>query len=240
MNTFVPKAVPATLQALDPLSQVQLCVVWVLQNVFSADRAFPWLSDAKTTAVHIVPERIEFGDVPVKPAIVVKMGGSQATNMAMGHQMTTLVHTGDQVKADLESSMVVLDCVSPEPIEARRIAWIGRSALRGLRTVIQRNAGIHAIGDRISVEPVSPTAEGVIYGAGEQKFMSCKVMAPFYFADNWTVSYLNTVPMMKMELSLRSERSGRITHIHDPQNRPPRIPEGEHRDDVLVTVAQEM
>ena len=239
MNSFVPNAAPAGLKDLDPLTQVQLCVVWLLQTVFSDQASFKWEPDEKTTGIHIVPENIKFGDVPVKPAIVVKVGGTQSANMIMGQQSDTEIVTGNQIKIDLENSVLVLDCVSSQPIEARRIAWIARSCVRGLRSVIQRNSGIHAIGDRISLEAVSPTAEGVVYGAGEQKFMSCKVVAPFQFTDNWTVRYLNTIPLYATELKLREVRSNRITHLYDPQSRPPRIPNGERRDVVKATVAQE-
>ena len=226
---------------LDPLTFVQLNLVWLLRVVFSSQEQgdLKYSKDKTQTEIWVVPERVDFEKMQKLPTIVVKMGGSSSTNLALGHQLAQYPHTGDQAKVDLEQSNIVFHCISEEPLEARRMAWIARSSIRGLRTVIHRKVGIHSIGDRVAVEPISPVENGIVYNGGKVDFFSARVVAPFHFPDNWTVQFLNTVPLFQVELGLRQTSSSRIKHIWDGQSiKPHRIGEGQHRKPVRVAVSQ--
>jgi len=228
---------------LDPLTFIQLNVVWLLRVVFEGQKVgdLKYTKDKAQTEMWVVSERIDFDKMQKLPSIVVKMGGTSSANLALGQQLTQYIHTGDQAKVDLELSNMIFHCISEEPLEARRLAWIARSAVRGLRTVLNRRVGLHNIGDRVAIEPIAPVENGIVYNGGKADFFSAKVVVPFHFPDNWTVQFLNTVPLYQIELGLRQTRSSRITHIWDGQSsKPRRVEDGDHRKPVRITASQQL
>lgn len=206
----------------DPLRHYTRVFVRFLQYCFSSfDKgSYRWELDESLTDVIIsANQRVAREAVEKKPAVLVMRGGFGQGNLSLDQFKGYDPATAKRSHTDLVQASVTINCLAAEPDEASRIAWICYQAIETLRRTLMK-AGMHKVGEGMSVSPETPPGSLVQPEAGEPITM-VSVNVPFFFQRFWSVEPVDKKLLTEIDLAVRSQ-----LNIPAPGPNPVRVPGG--------------
>jgi len=93
--------------------------------------------------------------------------------------------TGKRTHTDLLTGSFVMNCLSPEGLEAERLAVITAKAIRFYRRNLQK-AGFFHIGALVQVGAETPPGS-LLEGDSASDWVNVPVTFPIYYQEEWTV-----------------------------------------------------
>lgn len=187
----------------DPLFHVtRLCLVF-LQNLFKTaprESGLQWDEDEELSQIIIQDEAPINADlVNKRPAIVSVLSGVQFAGIALDQLRDLDLKTGSRVHTDMVSGNITFNCLSRVKVRARKIGWlVGRHVWILRRELLL--AGLHDIGQRINVGPVSPPGAVINGDPGEIRMVPTAV--PFHFQWTERVTPMNLQVMEGVKVTL--------------------------------------
>jgi hypothetical protein len=109
--------------------------------------------------------------------------------------------TGTKRHTDLISATMVVNCLSREGVEARRIAWMVGYFTRALKLMLMK-AGLHRVGEEVQYSAES--APGSIVQPDPGEIVMVSVSLPFYAQNTWSVAPIDKTLLRQVEIALRS------------------------------------
>ena len=189
----------------DPLLFYTRLFVRFLQLVFATFEkgSYKWSADDNATDILITAETHITREVAEKnPAIIVTRGPVTFGNMSLDQFKAFDPITGKRTHSDITASSVNYNCISSQGLEAGRIAHIASYATRALKRSLMA-AGIHRVGEELSIGPESPPGALIQGDPGESVVVSVNV--PFYFPQTWTIEPIDKVLLKDLAIALTSE-----------------------------------
>lgn len=189
----------------EPLFHFTRVYLLFLQGLFQQfpEGSYRWSDDAKLSEIVItdqcpIPrERIE-----QRPAIVAMRGPAQFGNLTLDQMRTVDAKTGMKERTDLVACTMSLNVIAKMGPECQRIAWIIMSRIRGMKELIQR-AGLHKVGDDVSIGPESPPGS-MVGGESDPEWVMVTVQSPFFFQWTEKSTPLDVVSLRAIEMHMQT------------------------------------
>ena len=177
-----------------------------LQGLFEQfeSGSYKWADDQNLSEVVItdqcpIPREV----VERVPAIVTMRGPAQFANLSLDQVRTVDPATGAKERTDLIACTMSINCIAKLGPEAQRIGWIVMKHIRTFKDMIQR-AGIHKVGDELSMGPESPPGAMVANDGGDAEQVMVTVHSPFFFQWTELSTPINAPQVRGIEARLRS------------------------------------
>lgn len=147
-----------------------------------------WSFDDEETGILITGETPVNIDTPHKrPIISVVRGQSGWDGTSRDGLQELRLATNDKTFTDTVSGMMVLNCLSKEPVEAQYIAWLCFTHVRLFKEVIQRYGRLHSIANQMQIGPITPPGN-VVRGSSASEWRLVQVYVPFQVRSSIQVS----------------------------------------------------
>ncbi len=190
----------------EPLYHFTRIYLLFMQGLFEQfpSGSYRWSDDQKlseiaiTDQVPIPRERVE-----QTPHIVTMRGPAMYSNLSLDQLRQLDVKTGSKERTDLVACTMSLNCIAKLGPEAQRIAWILMRHIRTFKTTLQR-AGMHKIGDDLSMGPESPPGALVQSDGGDAEAVMVTVQSPFFFQWTEVVTPRDAPLLRNIEARLRT------------------------------------
>lgn len=187
----------------DPLFHFTRLFILFLQGLFKQfpEGSYRWSEDEQlselviTDQVPVPRDRIE-----QRPAIITMRGPAQFSNLSLDQMRTVDDKTGMKERSDLVACTMSINCIAKQGLEAQRLGWAVMSNIRNFKTLLQR-AGLHKVGDEISVGPESSPGS-LISPEPDPEMAMVTVQIPCFF--QWTVKMtpLDAVNLREIEMHM--------------------------------------
>lgn len=169
----------------DPLLYFTRVYLLFLQGLFKSfpEGSYRWSDDEKLSEISITDQApIPRDRIEQRPAIVAMRGPAQFGNLTLDQVRKVDTRTGAKERTDLVACTMTLNCIAKMGPEAQRIGWIVMRHLRSLKEMIHQ-AGVHKVGDEVSIGPESPPGS-MVQGESDSEWAMVTVFSPFFF--QWT------------------------------------------------------
>jgi hypothetical protein len=207
----------------DPLTYYQRLFCKFLQLLFKTFEkgGYHWEQDDKNSDIIISADSpIAKETVEKRPAILITRGPVSFSNISLDQFAGPILNwadgsvapsdfipnknpsTGAKRHTDLSAGTAVYNVISKEDVEAQRLAYFAAKMTRMLKKALLR-AGLHRVGEEISIGSVSPPGALVQPDSNEVKMVSVSV--PYYYQETWTITPTNKTLLNGISLALRSE-----------------------------------
>lgn len=164
-----------------------------------------WTEDELSSEIIITAEApVEKETVEKRPAIVLAMGPSGSANIAIDQLLRKDdITTARRLHTDLVSSTMSVNCISSDPLFARRIAWQSHRFIRAFKRSLMRS-GMHRVGEEMQIG--SPSPPGALVAPEVTNEVSLVTLSvPFYFQDWWAVEPVDKNLLKRVDFALTSE-----------------------------------
>ena len=187
----------------DPLTHFTRVYLLFLQGLFNqfpkGKGCFHWSNSDIDTEIAITDQApIPRDRIEQRPAIVTMRGPAQFANLSMDQLRTLDMKTGERGHTDLVACTMSINCVAKNGIEAQRLGWIVMRHIRTFKRLLQRNGGMHRVGEQVSVGPESPPGAMVLPEPDPATVM-VTVHSPFFFQWNEKVKPTNAPALNGIE-----------------------------------------
>ncbi len=190
----------------EPLYHFTRVYLLFLQGLFEQfpDGSYKWSDDQKLSQIAITDQApIPRERVEQTPTIITMRGPAQFANLTLDQMRQVDSKTGSKERTDLVACTMSLNCIAKQGVEAQRIAWIVMRHLRTFKVLLQR-AGIHKVGDELSMGPESPPGSLVAGDGGDAEAVLVTVQSPFFFQWTELVTPLDAPQVASIEARLLS------------------------------------
>lgn len=170
----------------EPLQYVTRVYLAFLQGIFSVFEAgaYRWSEDEQLSEINISDQSpFPFDRLEQRPAIVATMGPAQWANLSLDNLENLDFKTGKRRHSDLVSATMSLNVLAKMGPEARRLAWIVFSSIRRHNRLLQKNTGIHQVGNLMSMGQESAPG-ALVQPEADSEVVLVTVSSPFFF--KWT------------------------------------------------------
>lgn len=194
----------------DPLYYFTTTYLVFLQNLFNQfpEGSYKWSDDEKVSEITITDQApIPKDRLEQRPAIITMRGPAQFANLSLDNMQSIDPHTGKKRRSDLVSCTMTLNAIAKVGPEAQRIAWTVARHLRTFLDLIQRQSGMHQIGNQLSIGNESPPG-AFIQPEADSEMVMVTVQSPFFF--KWTEE---TTPLDALRAKLEASMAARLGPI---------------------------
>lgn len=189
----------------EPLLHFTRVYLLFLQGLFAAfpTGSYHWSDDEKLSEIVITDQApIPRERIEQRPAIVAMRGPTQFANLSLDQMRKVDMRTGAKERTDMMACTMSLNCIAKMGPETQRIAWIVMRHVRALKLLLQR-AGIHKVGDELSMTPESPPG-AMVSGESDTEWVMITVHSPFFFQWTDVVTPANAPVVQSIEARLQT------------------------------------
>jgi len=154
-----------------------------LQGLFKQfpEGSYRWSDDEKLSEITITDQApIPKDRVEQRPAIITLRGPAQWGNISLDNIEKVDARTGKRRHTDLVSCTMTLNVVAKLGLEAQRIGWIVFTNLRRFNRLLQREGGMHQVGNQVSIGNESPPG-AFVQPEADSEMVMVTVQSPFFF-----------------------------------------------------------
>lgn len=189
----------------DPLYYFTRIYLSFLQGLFGQFEAgsYHWSDDEKLSEITITDQApLPKDRIEQRPAIVTMRGPAQFANLSLDNMQSVDPQTGKKRRSDLVSCTMTLNVIAKIGPEAQRIAWEVARHLRTFLDLLQRQGGMHQIGNQLSIGNESPPG-AFVQPEADSEMVMVTVQSPFFFKWTEETTPLNT-PRAKIEAHMKA------------------------------------
>lgn len=189
----------------EPLYHMTRLYLLFIQGLFKGfpTGSYHWSDDEKLSEIAITDQApIPRERIEQRPVIVAMRGPAQFANLTLDQMRKVDMRTGAKERTDLVACTMTLNCIAKMGPEAQRIAWIVMRHIRALKVILQR-AGLHKVGDEVSMGPESPPG-AMVSGESDPEWVMVTVHSPFFFQWNDIDTPANAPLFQSIEMHMQT------------------------------------